>query len=68
MTVLSAKLTFQIEYSRSLKEKRMVCRSIIDKTCERLIEGMAERRYRFKKITRPRNFIGAWVTRLLKKS
>ena len=31
MTVLSARLTFYIQHADSLKDKRQVCRSLIDK-------------------------------------
>ena len=32
MTTLSAKLTFYIPHAASLKDKRQVCRSLVDKT------------------------------------
>ena len=42
MIVLSAKLTFHIAYARSLKDKRMVARSLIDKTRQRFNASVAE--------------------------
>lgn len=42
MTVLSAKLTFHIPQSASLKDKRQVRRSIIDKTRQRFNVSIAE--------------------------
>jgi len=42
MTTVSAKLTFYIAYATSLKDKRQVCRSIIDKTRKRFNASVAE--------------------------
>ena len=42
MYTMSAKLTFHIPYADSLKEKRKVCRSIIDKTKHRFNVSVAE--------------------------
>ena len=42
MIVLSAKLTYRIAYARSLKDKRMVARSLIDKTRQRFNASIAE--------------------------
>ena len=42
MTTLSAKLTFQIPYAQSLKDKRMVARSLIDKTRRKYNASVAE--------------------------
>jgi len=42
MTTLSVKLTFQIQYAQSLKDKRMVARSIIDKTRKKYNASVAE--------------------------
>ena len=42
MTTLSAKLTFQIPYSFSLKDKRMVARGLIDKTRHKYNASIAE--------------------------
>jgi len=42
MTTLSAKLTFHIQHSHSLKEKRMVARSLIDKTQKKYNASVAE--------------------------
>lgn len=42
MTVLSAKLTFQILHAQSLKDKRMVARSIIDKVRHKFNASIAE--------------------------
>ena len=42
MHVLSAKLTFYIPSSTSLKDKRQVCRSIIDKTRHRFNISISE--------------------------
>jgi len=39
---LSAKLTFYIPHSASLKDKRQVCRSLIDKTQQRFHVAIAE--------------------------
>ena len=42
MTVRSAKLTFFIPHAFSLKDKRQVCRSLIDKTRQRFNASVAE--------------------------
>ena len=42
MTVLSAKLRFYIPCSDSLKDKRQVCRSLIDKTRQRFNVSVSE--------------------------
>ena len=42
MTTVSAKLTFYISHSTSLKDKRQVCRSLIDKTRQRFNVSVAE--------------------------
>ena len=42
MTTLSAKITFYIQHSSSLKDKRQVCRSITDKTRRRFNASVAE--------------------------
>jgi len=42
MYIVSAKLTFYIPHSTSLKDKRQVCRSIIDKTRGRFNVSIAE--------------------------
>ena len=42
MYVLSAKLTFYIPHATSLKDKRQVCRSIIDKTRQKFNVSVAE--------------------------
>ena len=42
MLTLSAKLTFYIPYVASLKDKRQVCRSLIDKTRQRFNVSVAE--------------------------
>ena len=42
MTTLSIKLTFQIQYAQSLKDKRMVARSLIDKTRKKYNVSVAE--------------------------
>ena len=42
MTTLSAKLTFQIQYAQSLKDKRMVARSLVDKTRKKYNASVAE--------------------------
>lgn len=42
MTVKSAKLTYYIPHSTSLKDKRQVCRSIIDRTRQRFNVSVAE--------------------------
>ena len=42
MYTMSAKLTFHIDYADSLKEKRKVCRSIIDKTKHRFNVSISE--------------------------
>ena len=42
MHIKSAKLTFQIPHATSLKDKRQVCRSIIDKTRQRFNASVAE--------------------------
>ena len=42
MITVSAKLTFYIPHAASLKDKRQVCRSIIDKTRQRFNVSIAE--------------------------
>ena len=42
MHILSAKLTFYIPHAASLKDKRQVCRSVIDKTRQRFNASVAE--------------------------
>ena len=42
MTVLSAKLIFHISYAQSLKDKRMVARSVVDKTRKKYNASVAE--------------------------
>jgi uncharacterized protein YlxP (DUF503 family) len=42
MHTLSAKLTFYIAHSTSLKDKRQVCRSLIDKTRQKFNVSIAE--------------------------
>ena len=42
MYTVSAKLTFHIPYAVSLKDKRQVCRSLIDKTRQRFNASIAE--------------------------
>ena len=42
MTVLSAKLTFYIPHAASLKDKRRVSRSLLDKTRQRFNVSVAE--------------------------
>ena len=42
MYIRSAKLTYYIPHSTSLKDKRQVCRSIIDKTRQRFNASVAE--------------------------
>ena len=42
MITLSAKLTFHISHAQSLKEKRMVARSLIDKTRKKYNASVAE--------------------------
>ena len=42
MYVESAKLTFYIPHAASLKNKRQVCRSIVDKTRQRFNASIAE--------------------------
>jgi len=42
MTILSAKLTFYIPHAASLKDKRQVRRSLIDKTRQRFNVSVAE--------------------------
>jgi len=42
MYVESAKLTFYIPQSASLKDKRQVCRSLVDKTRQRFNASIAE--------------------------
>jgi len=42
MVTVSAKLTFYIAYAASLKDKRQVCRSLIDKTRQRFNASVAE--------------------------
>ena len=42
MFTMSAQLTFHIPHSASLKDKRQVCRSLIDKTRQRFNLSIAE--------------------------
>ena len=42
MYSLSAKLTFHIPHATSLKDKRQVCRSLMDKTKKRFNASIAE--------------------------
>ena len=42
MHTASAKLTFHIHHANSLKEKRQVCRSLIDKTRHKFNVSIAE--------------------------
>ena len=42
MFVLGVKLTFYIPYAMSLKEKRQVCRSLIDRTRQKFNVSVAE--------------------------
>jgi len=42
MITASAKLTFYIAHATSLKDKRQVCRSLIDKTRQRFNVSIAE--------------------------
>ena len=42
MYIRSAKLTFHILHATSLKDKRQVCRSLIDKTRQRFNASVAE--------------------------
>ena len=42
MFVLSVKLTFYIPHAVSLKDKRQVCRSIVDKTRQKFNASVAE--------------------------
>ena len=42
MTTLSAKLTFHIPHAQSLKDKRQVCRGLIDKTRHKFNASVAE--------------------------
>ena len=42
MYIKSAKLTFYIPHATSLKDKRQVCRSLIDKTRQRFNISVAE--------------------------
>lgn len=42
MTTISVKLTFMIPHAHSLKEKRMVARSLIDKTRHKYNASVAE--------------------------
>ena len=42
MFTISAKLTFYIPHTTSLKDKRQVCRSLIDKTRQRFNASVAE--------------------------
>ena len=42
MVALSAKLTFHIPHAQSIKDKRQVCRSLIDKTRHRFNVSIAE--------------------------
>jgi len=42
MHILSAKLTFYIPHTTSLKDKRQLCRSLIDKSRQRFNVSIAE--------------------------
>ena len=42
MYVASAKLTFYIPYAASLKDKRQVCRSLVDKARQKFNASIAE--------------------------
>ena len=42
MTTLSVKLTFRIPHAASLKDKRRVCRSLVDKTRKRFNASVSE--------------------------
>jgi len=42
MYTLSARLTFYIPYASSLKDKRQVCRSLLDKTRHKFNASIAE--------------------------
>ena len=42
MHILSAKLTFYIPHAASLKDKRQICRSLIDKIRQRFNVSVAE--------------------------
>ena len=42
MHILSAKLTFYIPHATSLKDKRQICRSLIDKSRQRFNVSVAE--------------------------
>ena len=42
MYIESAKLTFYIPHATSLKDKRQVCRSLVDKTRQRFNASVAE--------------------------
>ena len=42
MIVLSAKLKFYVPHSQSLKEKRQICRAIVDKTRHKFNVSVAE--------------------------
>ena len=42
MHILSAKLTFYIPHATSLKDKRQVCRSVVDKARQRFNASVAE--------------------------
>ena len=42
MTTLSAKLTFHVSHAQSLKDKRMVARSLVDKTRKKYNASVAE--------------------------
>ena len=42
MFAVSAKLTFYIDHATSLKDKRQICRSLIDKTRQRFNASVAE--------------------------
>ena len=42
MITVSAKLTYYIAHAASLKDKRQVCRSLIDKTRQRFNASVAE--------------------------
>jgi len=42
MITISAKLTFHISYAQSLKDKRMIARSLVDKTRKKYNASVAE--------------------------
>jgi len=42
MVTVSAKLTFYIAHATSLKDKRQICRSLIDRTRQRFNASVAE--------------------------